>query len=76
MKNHGNTVSHHEHNNYPETKLKVIADYDLIGGEFKRAIMRKFNELQDNSGIKVINRRTILPRTLTFQERIKPKSWS
>ena len=48
----------------------------LIGGEFKRAIMRKFNELQDNSGIKVMNRRTILPRTLTFQERIKPKSWS
>lgn len=41
MKNHGNTVSHLEHNNYPETKLKVTADYDLIDGEFKRAVMKK-----------------------------------
>lgn len=28
----------------------------LTGGEFKRAIMRKFNELWNNSGIKVMHR--------------------
>ena len=36
----------------------------LIGGEFKRAIMRKFNELQDNSGIKVMNKRDASPKRM------------
>ena len=70
MKNHGNTVSHHEHNNYPDTKLKVIADYDLIGGEFKRAVMKKlrvarklrkqFNELRS----KTSEQKQYLPKRL------------
>lgn len=37
------TVSHHEHDNYPETKLEVTADYDLTDGEFKRAVMKKLS---------------------------------
>ena len=39
--NHGNRVSHHGHNNYPATKLKVTADDDLIDGDVKRAVLRK-----------------------------------
>ena len=70
MKNHGNTVSHLEHNNYPETKLKVTADYDLIDGEVKRAVMKKlrvirklrkqFNELRS----KTSEQKQYLPKRL------------
>lgn len=37
------TVSHHECDNYPGTKLEVTAAYDLTDGEFNRAVMKKLS---------------------------------
>ena len=46
---------------------------DLTDREFKLVVMKKFNELQENSerqsmnsGIKLMKRRSTLPRRLTF----------
>ena len=49
MKNHGNTLSKKENDNSPETKLKVMDDCNLIDREFKIAVIKKLNELQENS---------------------------
>ena len=49
MKSHSNTASQKENNNAPETKLKVMEDYDLIDKGFKIAVMKKLDELQEIS---------------------------
>lgn len=49
----------------PETKLKVMENYDLNNREFKAAVMKKFNDVQENSGIKkLMNKRSTLPKKL------------
>ena len=49
MKNHGNMVSQKENDNFPATKHKDMEYIDLTDKEFKRAVMTKFSELQENS---------------------------
>ena len=49
MKNHSNTIPQKENYNSPGTKLKVTEYCDLTGREFKIALMKKLNELQENS---------------------------
>ena len=46
-KNHSNTALHKKKNNPPETKHKVMKDYDSTDKEFKIAVMNKL-ELQKN----------------------------
>ena len=47
-KNDSNTASQKENNNSPEIKLKAMEDCDLADKQFKIAVMRKLNELQEN----------------------------
>lgn len=49
MKNQGNIASHKENDNYPPTKLKCIEYCNLTDKELKRAIIKNFSELQENS---------------------------
>ena len=49
MKNNSNAVSQKENDNSPETKLKITEERALTDGEFNIAIMKKLNELQENS---------------------------
>ena len=49
MKNHGNVVSQKENDNSPETKLKATEYCNLNDREFKIAVMKKLNKLQENS---------------------------
>ena len=49
MKNYGNMISQKESGNSPETKLEVMKDCNLTDREFKIAVMKKVNELQENS---------------------------
>ena len=41
-------VSQKENGNSPETKVKVMEDYDLTDREFKIAVMKKLSKLQEN----------------------------
>lgn len=50
--------------------------FDLTGKEFKIAIMKKFSELQENSGITLISRRSYLPKRLKLSKRTKQTFWS
>ena len=45
MKNNDNMVSQKENGNSPETKVKVMEDYDLTDREFKIAVMKKLSKL-------------------------------
>ena len=47
--NHSNSTPQKENDNSPETKLKVMEYCDLIDREFKIAIIKKLNKLQENS---------------------------
>ena len=49
MENHGNIVSQKENDNSLEIKLKVIDNCAIADREFKIAVMKKLNELQENS---------------------------
>ena len=49
MKKHSNTVPQKENDNSPETKFKVMEYCYLTDREFKIAVMKKLNELQENS---------------------------
>ena len=49
MKNLGHTEPQEENDNSPETKLKVMKDCDLTDREFKIAVVKKLNKLQENS---------------------------
>ena len=65
-------VSQKENDSFPTTKPKDMEYCDLTDTELKLAVMRKFNELQENlgntviSGIKLTNRRSTLPKRLKF----------
>ena len=48
-KNYSNMVSKKENDNSPEIKLEVMEDCDLMDREFKITVMKKLNELQENS---------------------------
>ena len=49
MKSYGNIVSQRENDSSLEIKLKVIDNCDIADREFKIAVMKKLNELQENS---------------------------
>ena len=49
MKNHGNTVSQKEDDDFPATEPKDTEYCDRSDKEFTTAVMKKFNELQENS---------------------------
>ena len=49
MKSYGNIVSQKENDNSLEIKLKVIDNCAIADREFKIAVMKKLNELQENS---------------------------
>ena len=49
MKSYGNIVSHRENDNSLEIKLKVIDNCAIADREFKIAVMKKLNELRENS---------------------------
>lgn len=46
----GNTISQKWNDSSPETKLKVMEDYDLNDREFKIAVVKKLKKIQENSG--------------------------
>ena len=48
MKSYGNIVSQKENDNSLEIKLKVIDNCAIADREFKIAVMKKLNELQEN----------------------------
>ena len=48
-KNHGNAISQKENDNVLATEPKNTGYCDLIEKEFKITIMKKFNEVQENS---------------------------
>ena len=50
MKNKGNLTSQKENDNSPATKLKDMEYWYLRDRGFKISVMRKFNQLQENSG--------------------------
>ena len=49
MKSYGNIVSQRENDSSLEIRLKVIDNCDIADREFKIAVMKKLNELQENS---------------------------
>ena len=49
MKNYSNTAEQKENDNFPETKLQVTEDDILTEKEFKIAVLKKLNELQEKS---------------------------
>ena len=49
MKSYGNIVSQRENDSSLEIKLKVIDNCDIADREFKIAVMKKLDELQENS---------------------------
>ena len=49
MKNHRNMVQQKENDNSPKSNLKVMEVCNLTDREFKIAVMKKLNELQENS---------------------------
>ena len=49
MKNYGNMVSQKENDKSPATKLEVMEDCDLTDREFKIAVTKKLNKLQEKS---------------------------
>ena len=65
-------VSQHENDNFPATEPKGVGECNLTDKEFKIAIMKKTNELQENTGNtislgkKLMNGRSILPEKLKF----------
>jgi len=69
MKNQGNMASQKE-NNFPATKLKGIGYYHLIiQNSCYEEIQEATRKLKDNpvkSGVKLMNRRSSLPKRLRF----------
>lgn len=55
--------------NFPATKPKDMEYCNLTDKELKRAVIKKFNKLQENSKVNKmmsgINRRSTLPKRLT-----------
>ena len=49
MKNQGNRTSPKDYNYRPVTDLKDMKIYNLHGKDFEIAILRKLNELQENT---------------------------
>ena len=45
-----NTPDQKENDKYPEINLEVTEIYNLNDREFKIAVVKEFNELQENSG--------------------------
>lgn len=73
MKNKSNTVSQKENDKFLATKCKDMEFYNVTDREFRTAVMKKLNELQENSGrqlnelgIKLMKRST-LPKGYNFQ---------
>ena len=71
MKSYGNIVSQRENDNSLEIKLKVIDNCAIADREFKIAVMKKLNELRENSQRqfnelrnKINERRKCLPKRL------------
>lgn len=50
MKNKGNMTSEKANDNSPATKLKDMEYWYLRDRGFKISVMKKFNQLQENSG--------------------------
>ena len=48
MKSYSNTAEQKENDSFPETHLKVTEDNNLTDREFKRAAIKKLNELEEN----------------------------
>ena len=48
MKNYSNTAEQ-GNNCSPENKLEVTEDYNLTDREFKTVVIKKLNELQENT---------------------------
>ena len=44
--------------------------------KFEIAVMKKFSELQENSGITLMSRRSYLPKRLKLSKRSKQTFWS
>ena len=49
MKNYSNMAEQKENDNFPEIKPEVTEDYNLTDREFKIAVVKKLNKLQENS---------------------------
>ena len=49
MKNTSDVMSQKENDSSLETKFKVMECFDLTDKEFKIAVMKKLNKLQENS---------------------------
>lgn len=70
MKSYGNIVSQRENDSSLEIKLKVIDSCDIADREFKIAVMKKLNELQEthkdssmSSGIKLMDKLILYQKT-------------
>ena len=48
-KDYSNKAEQKENDNSPETKLEVTDSHNLTEREFKVAVMKKLNKLQENS---------------------------
>ena len=48
MKNYSNVAECKENDNSPETKLEVTEGYTLTDREFKIAVIKKLNKLQNS----------------------------
>ena len=49
MKNQSNTIPQKENDISPEAKFKVMEYHNLTDKKFKRGVMKKFIEQQENS---------------------------
>ena len=83
MKSYGNIVSQGENDSSLEIKLKVIDSCDIADREFKIAVMKKLNELRENSQRqftelrnKINGQTNTLPKRLKYQKRTRKKFWS
>ena len=49
VKNQSNTIPHKQNDISPEAKFKVMEYHNLTDKKFKRGVMKKFIEQQENS---------------------------
>lgn len=57
MNNHGNSAAQKENEKRPETKLKIMKDYNLNDQAFNITVMKKLNDIEENSEVSSIGLR-------------------
>lgn len=82
MKNQGKLITAQNQNNLPETNFKDMKICDALNKEFKIAVLRKLNRIQENTERqfneiwKIIHRQNKRTNKETGKKETKQKFWN